>query len=52
MDTDAPPNAHEELFDRERDGERLREVETLLAAVEAELNEQDPPPDPPRLPNL
>lgn len=29
------------VFDRERDAERLREIEALLAAVEAELSELD-----------
>ena len=49
MNDDRVPD-DESLFDRERDGERLREVEALLAEVEAELAALDPPADPPELP--
>jgi hypothetical protein len=38
------PESDSPLFDRERDAERLRQVEALLARVEAELAELDVEP--------
>ncbi|HVE93481.1 MAG TPA: hypothetical protein VNB24_01075 [Acidimicrobiales bacterium] len=45
MEFDSTSAEGDVLFDRERDTERLREIEALLAAVEAELAELDAAPE-------
>lgn len=47
MEPDSIAAEDDAVFDRERDAERLREIEALLAAVEAELSELDGASDAP-----
>jgi len=47
VDGDRVSSDDDTVFDRENDAARLRDIEALLAEVEAELSEPDGAPDAP-----